>query len=133
NFLRPNFDAAWGDPGRPGRDDVPQALLDLVATQQPDILDVVDHAVLLHDHGDFAHLVPEDRMEPMLDIEEMVLDVGEHRLGAAEQLVELLPVLFLVDETAILRDDAVALRPHMLGRSVDRYALFDFSNVGVDA
>src|ERR1019366_1248251 len=106
NLLRPNFGAAWGDPGRPGRDYIPQTLLDLVATQQPDIIDVVDHAVLLHDHGDFAHLVPEDRMEPVFDVEEMVLNVGEHRLGAAKQLVELLPVRFLLDETAILRDDA---------------------------
>src|ERR1035437_8878957 len=97
NLLRPNFGAAWGDPGRPGRDYIPQTLLDLVATQQPDIIDVVDHAVLLHDHGDFAHLVPEDRMEPVFDVEEMVLNVGEHRLGAAKQLVELLPVRFLLD------------------------------------
>src|ERR1017187_4290415 len=133
NLLRPNLGAARGDPGRPGRDHVPQTLLDLVATQQPDVLDVGDHAVFLHDHADFAHLVPENRMEPVFDVEEMVFDVGEHRLGAAQQLVELLPVLVLLDQAAILGDDAVALGPHLLGRSLDGHALLDFPDVSIDA
>jgi hypothetical protein len=85
--------AARRDAGGPGGDDVPQRLLDLVAAQQPDVLDVLDDAVLDQDGCDFAHLVPEHRVEPVLDVEQVVLDVGEHRLGAAEQLVELLAVL----------------------------------------
>jgi hypothetical protein len=56
---------------------------------QPDVLDLLDQAVFLEDRRDFAHLVPEHRMEPVLDVEQVVFDIGEHRLGAAEQLVEL--------------------------------------------
>ena len=133
DFLRPGLGAARRDAGGPGRDDVPQRRLDLVAAQQPDVLDVLDHAVLLHDRADFAHLVPEHRVEPVLDVEQVVLDVGEHRLGAAEQFVELLAVLFLLDQAAVLGGDAVALGAHLLGRPLDADALLELADVGLDA
>ena len=51
----------------------------------------VQEAVAREQRAELAHLVPEDRVVPVLDVEVVALDVREHRPREAEVLVERAP------------------------------------------
>ena len=58
----------------------------LVAVQEEDVLAVREEAVRHEDVAELAHLVPEDRVVPVLHVEVVVLDV---RVDRARELDEL--------------------------------------------
>ena len=60
----------------------------LVMAEQEDVLLVRQEPVARQECPELAHLVPEDRHVAMVDVEVVVLDIGEDRAGEREALVE---------------------------------------------
>ena len=65
---------------------------------------------------ELAHLVPEDREVAVVDVEVMVLDVGEHHAGEREALVEGLAQLRR-EQRAVPLGDALTLRERSFART----------------
>ena len=111
---------------------VPQHLVHLVAAQEQDVV------VGLHQPGAAQHraqlldLAPDHRHGPVLDVEVVVLDVGEHHPGQPELAVEGLPVLVGGQQVAVLGHDPVALGPDRLDRPGDVLAGLEAGDVVLD-
>ena len=82
-------------------------------TQEEDVLLVDQKAVPGKERAELAHLVPENGVVPVIDVEVVVLDVGEHGAGEGKLLVECLSNL-LGKKGAMLVGDPVAFGDHLL-------------------
>src|ERR671910_771420 len=111
--------AAGLGPDRPGAVVVPQGLGDLVPLEQEDVGLAAEEPLLGQDPAELAHLAPQHRVAPVLDVEVVVLDVGEHHPGQAELLLEGGPVLVGGQQLAVLAHDPVALGPDGLDGPAD--------------
>ena len=60
--------------------------------------------------AELANFVPEDRQVAVIDVEVVVLDVGEDRPSEREALVER-PTVLLGEQRAILAGDLLAFEP----------------------
>src|SRR4029078_13528459 len=85
----------------------------------------------LEERPELAHLVPEDREVPVVDLEVVVLDVGEDRWGGGEALVEA-SAQSVRDQRAVLLGDPLPLRKHRLGGACDVLAGAEPRDVGAD-
>ena len=88
----------------PGGLEVDDGLNDLGATQHEDVVFRLPEAPLRKQGAKLAHLVPELGHEPVLDVEVVVLDVGEHRARQAQSAVELGKYIALEKVTVDVRD-----------------------------
>jgi hypothetical protein len=80
-------------PDRPCRVHVPERLVDLVSLQVEDVVLVGEEALLDEHRAQLAHLPPDHRVAPVLDVEVVVLDIREHDSRQPQLLLERLPVL----------------------------------------
>ena len=129
DFRRPHLRAARLDASGPGGDHIPQGLLDLGPLEIPDILNFLDEPEVLENGRHLAHLVPEHRMEPMLHIEQMVLDIGEHGAGGTQQLFEAGLGLLVLQQSAVLASDAVTLLDDLVHGPLNWLARLDLVHV----
>ena len=83
-----------------------------------DVLAVLEEAVLGEQRAELADLVEEARLEPVVAVELVLLDVREDRAREPEQLLERAARL-LVEQRAVLLREAVALPRELLGRALD--------------
>src|SRR5215207_2207634 len=101
--------AAGLGPDRPGAVVVPQGLGDLVPLEQEDVGLAAEEPLLGQDPAELAHLAPQHRVAPVLDVEVVVLDIGEHHPGQTQLLLEGGPLLVGGQQLAVLGHDPVAL------------------------
>ena len=99
--------------------------------EQEHVLAVRKEPVARQERTERAHLVPEDREVAMVDVEVMVLDVGEHRAGEREALVEGLAKLRR-EQRAVLLGDALTLGQSSFARTRDVLAGVESRDVGAD-
>ena len=59
-----------------------------MALEIEDVLGVVEEPVPRQERAELPHLVPEERVVPVLDVEVVALDVGEHEPREPEVLIE---------------------------------------------
>src|ERR1700750_2392457 len=109
---------------------VEQHLGHLVPGQQEHVVDVGEEIRGDQHPAEVAHLPPDHRMRPVLDVEVMVLHVREHRAGQPELGLERSPVLVAVDQVGVLVHDAVALGDDGLHRPFQRLAPLHLGDVG---
>ena len=88
----------------------------LVMAEQEDVLLVRQEPVARQECPELAHLVPEDRHVAMVDVEVVVLDIGEDHAGEREALVESAAHLGR-EQRPVLTGDALPLCEHCLPRS----------------
>ena len=77
-----------------------------------------------------AHLPPDHRVGPVLDVEVVVFHVREHRAGEPQLGLEGGPVLVAVDQLGVLVHDPVALGDDGLDRPLQRLAALHLGDVG---
>ena len=115
--------------GRPGQPQLLERLHHLVARELEDVLAVLEEAVRREQRAELADLVEEARLEPVVAVELVLLDVGEDRAREPEQLLERRPRL-LVQQRAVLRRPAGRARAgELLGRALDVLARAERADV----
>src|SRR4029079_11708431 len=100
-----------------------------VVPEQEDVLPVLEEPDARQERTERAHLVPEDREVAMVDVEVMVLDVGEHLAREGEALVERLEQLRR-EQRAVPLGDALTLGERSFARKRDLLAGVQSRDVG---
>ena len=116
---RPVAGAAAFRARRPGEPEIDQRVRDLVPLEVEDVLGVVDEPVASQKRAELAHLVPEDRVVPVLDVEVVALHVREYEPSQAEVLIERSDRVVPVEQRPVLGADPVALGAHLRQRAAE--------------
>ncbi len=116
----------------PSANQVVDGFLDFEAVQVEHIVHFFEEAMLDQHFAELAHLVPEHGVMPVLDVEVVILDVGEDGAGQAELFLEGLPVFVGGQERGVLGGQPVALFLDLDYRAGDALALFDFLDVAAN-
>ena len=103
---------------RPGVAVIEQGVPHFLPRQEEQVVGRVPEAGVAQQRGQLAHLAPEHAHRPMLDVEIMVLDVGEDGAREAELAVEGRLRLGR-QQCAIFGGDAVAFGSDFGGRAID--------------
>ena len=109
--------------------EVEQHVGELVAPEHEHVVDLGDEAGRLEHPAQVTHLAPDHRVRPVLDVEVVVLDIGEDGARQAELGVERRPVLVGVEQLAVLADDPVALLVQCRNGPVEALTLLDLVDV----
>ena len=129
DLLRPVRGAASGSRRRPPALEVVEGRVDLVAVEVEDVFLHLEEPMLDKDASQLAHLVPEDRVMPVLHVEVVVLDVGVDAPGERDEVVEGLPILLAGQQLTVFAGDPLALAGDLLERAGDVLARLELLDV----
>ena len=128
----PVLRAAGGHAHRPAVEVVEDRVRDLRAAEQEDVVGVRPEPLVGEELAELAHLAPDLRHAPVLDVEVVVLDVREDHPGQPELALERGLGLRVVDQLGVLRDDPVPLGLDRLDRPGQRLTAAELGDVGLD-
>ena len=94
-----------------------------MALKVEDVLGVVEEPVAGEQRAELPHLVPEQRVVPVLDVEVVALHVGEHRSRETQVLIERREHLRVSQQRAALAGDAVSFGADLSDRTGDVLAI----------
>ena len=84
-----------------------------------DVLGVVDEPVAREQRAELPDLVPEERVVPVLDVEVVALNVGEHEPRKAQVPLERGDRVVPLEQRPVLGADPVALGAHLCQRAAE--------------
>ena len=102
----------------PGQAQLLECLCHLMAAQLKHVLGISKESVVREQSPELPHFVKEARLEPVLAVELVLLDVGEHKSRESEQFVEGRPGIGVEQRSVLLRE-ALALGRQLLCRAFD--------------
>ena len=135
-MRRPVLRAARLAADAPGEHQVDDRAFQLVLGEVEHVLFLAvgpEEAVLGQQRAELADLVEEQVGVPVLAVELVPLDIGEHAVGEADQLVVGRLVLFGVEQFAVVGDELLALLDQLRGRAFDIRARLDLLDIAGEA
>src|SRR5262245_15301172 len=93
------------------------------------VVHVLQHSVTHQQRAELADLLEEQRAEPVLAVELVVLHIRKHEMAQAEHLIERNALRIARQQRTIFGYDSGALLPERLRRPIDAHAGLDLRDV----